>query len=213
MEKEVVENLQKLQLTKEEEEDISISQCHKLELIEECTLNLFGRLLSDRHQNIRALKSTLRAAWKMGSGVLIVEDLLFEHMNEEVGKELGRKLGNVIDVDKRSMQADQAKFLRIRVYLPIDKPFRKGGYISAENEERSWVSFRYERLPVFYFMCGKLRHDERHCDSSPAKRMGDRQYREWMRAGGSAKTGGERGGFTEFRKLESKGNDGMTINL
>ena len=56
-----------------EEEDISISKCNKPELIEECTLSLFGRLLSDRHQNMRALKSTLRAAWKMGSDVQIVE--------------------------------------------------------------------------------------------------------------------------------------------
>lgn len=56
-------------------------------------------------------------------------------MNEEVGKELGRKLGNVIDVDKRSMQANQAKFLRIKVDLPIDKPLRREGYIFAENEE------------------------------------------------------------------------------
>ena len=63
--------------------------------------------------------------------------LPFEHMNEEVGKELGRKLGNVIDVDKRSMQADQAKFLRIRVDLPIYKPLCREGYISAENGERS----------------------------------------------------------------------------
>ena len=160
----MVENLKKLQLTKMEEEDISISKCNKPELIEECTLSLFGRPLSDRHQNMRALKSTLRAAWKMGSDVRIVEvgnnilqfkfssmyqlnwvernspwnfdnnlilltrwrqglsstnmnfthtpfwvqvwGVPFEHMNEEVGKELGRMLGNVIDVDKRSMQAD-----------------------------------------------------------------------------------------------------------
>ncbi|KAK9991756.1 hypothetical protein SO802_026741 [Lithocarpus litseifolius] len=101
--------------------------------------SLFGRLLSDRHQNMRVLKSTLRAAWKMGSDLRIVEvqvwGLPFEHMNEEVGKELERKLGNVIDVDNRSMQADQAKFLRIRVELPIDKPLRRGGYISTVNGE------------------------------------------------------------------------------
>nr|POE44880.1 hypothetical protein CFP56_75247 [Quercus suber] len=35
-------------------------------------LSLFGRLLSDRQQNQRALKSTLRSAWKMGSELKIV---------------------------------------------------------------------------------------------------------------------------------------------
>lgn len=34
-----------------------------------------------------------------------------------------------------------------------------------------------------------------------------------MRAGGLAKTGGERGGFIKYRKPESKGNDGMIFNL
>ena len=43
------------------------------EILEECSLSLFGRLLSDRHQNIRALKNTLKAAWKMGSDLRIVE--------------------------------------------------------------------------------------------------------------------------------------------
>ena len=61
-------------------------------------------------------------------------------------------------------------------------------------------------------MYGKLRHDEKHCDPSLAEKMGDRQYGEWMRARGSVKTGSERGGFTEFRKSESKGNDGTIFN-
>ena len=138
--------------------------------------------------------------------------LPFEHMNEEVGKELGRKLGNVIEVDKRSMQADQAKFLRIMVDLPIDKPLRKGEYISVEKGERSWVSLQYKRLPTFCFLCGKLGHDEKHCESNQAEKAGDRQYGEWMRARGSAKTGGERVSFSDNRKSESKGNNGTNFN-
>lgn len=43
------------------------------DLIEECDLNLFGKLLSDRQQNQRALKSTLRATWKTGSDLRIVD--------------------------------------------------------------------------------------------------------------------------------------------
>lgn len=54
-------------------EDISISKNNNPELIEECSHNLFGRLLLDRHQNLRALKSTLRSAWKMGFDLRIAE--------------------------------------------------------------------------------------------------------------------------------------------
>ena len=62
-----------LQLTKEEEEEISIKTRCKSNLLEECSLSLFGRLLTDRHQNQRALKNTMRAAWKMDSDLQIVD--------------------------------------------------------------------------------------------------------------------------------------------
>ena len=62
MEQAIVDSLNKLQLTKEEEEDIFISTKSTPDLIEECSLSLFGRLLADRQQNLRALKSTLKAA-------------------------------------------------------------------------------------------------------------------------------------------------------
>ena len=47
MDQAVIEGLQYLQLTKEEEEDFSISTTSKSELLEECALSLFGHLLAD----------------------------------------------------------------------------------------------------------------------------------------------------------------------
>ena len=73
MEHTIVDSLKNLQLTKEEEEDIFILSNSTLDLLEECALSLFGRLLADRHQNQRAIKNTLRLAWKMGSDLRIVE--------------------------------------------------------------------------------------------------------------------------------------------
>ena len=50
MEQEVVDSLQKLRLTKEEE-DILITNTSRSNLIEECSLSLFGHLLMNQHQN------------------------------------------------------------------------------------------------------------------------------------------------------------------
>nr|POE86283.1 hypothetical protein CFP56_07088 [Quercus suber] len=69
----VLEGLQHLRLTKEEEEDIAISTMSRSDLMEEYALSLFGKPLSDRQQNQRALKSTLKAAWKMGSELRIID--------------------------------------------------------------------------------------------------------------------------------------------
>ena len=65
MEQEVLNNFQKLQLTKEEVDDIVLANIARSELFEECSLSLFGRLLMDRQQNQRAFKNTLKTAWKM----------------------------------------------------------------------------------------------------------------------------------------------------
>ena len=73
MDMSVINDLQHLRLTKDEEEDIQISSMNRSDLMEECALSLFGKLLTDRQQNQRALKNTLRAAWKMGSDLRIVD--------------------------------------------------------------------------------------------------------------------------------------------
>ena len=73
MDPSILSSLQNLQLTKEEEEAIPITVTKCSGLLEECPLSLFGQLLSNREQNQRALKNTLRLAWKMGSDMRIVE--------------------------------------------------------------------------------------------------------------------------------------------
>ena len=73
MELAILDGLQNLQLTKEEEEGIQISASSKANLLEECHLTLFGKLLSDRQQNQRTLKSTLQLVWKMRSDLRIVD--------------------------------------------------------------------------------------------------------------------------------------------
>ena len=264
MERGIVESLQNLQLTKEEEENISISAISKTELLEECSLSLFGRLLSDRQQNLKALKSTLRSVWKMGSDLRIVEvgnnvlqfkfssryqmewversgpwnfennllllcrwrkglssanisfthspfwvqvwGLPFENMTEEVGRVIGSKIGHVLEVDRRSWQDEQAKFMRIKVEIPIDKPLRRGGYITNEEGGRSWVTFKYERLPTFCYNCGILGHDNRHCHMSLDGQRTKSQYGEWLKAGSVIKGGSDR-----IRPSTSKGKESSEV--
>ena len=264
MEQSVVEGLHNLCLTKEEEEEITITSKGRTDLLEECALSLFGRLLSDRHQNLRALKNTLKSAWKMGSDLQIVEvgnnvlqfkfssefqlqwverngpwnfennllllcrwrkgmsasnisfthspfwvqiwDLPFEHMSTEVGKDLGNCLGNFIEADRRTGHYDQAKFMRIRVNLQLDKPLRRRGKVAGDDGDKFWVSFKYERLPTFCYICGRMGHDDRHCPESAEHLNSPRQYGEWLRASGnlrftagkSKSTSSEGGGVEVF---------------
>jgi len=57
-------------------------------------------------------------------------------MSEVVGRDIGNSMGRFIEIDKRANQSEQAKFLRIRVDLPIDKPLRRGGNIVGMDGDK-----------------------------------------------------------------------------
>ena len=250
MEQEVVNSLQNLRLTKEEESEISITAHNRADLLEECSLSLFGKLLTDRQQNHRALKSTLKVAWKMGSELRIIEvgnnifqfkfgsrfqmewvencgpwnfennllllcrwkkgltseninfthspfwvqlwGLPFELMSEMVGRDIGNSMGRFIEIDKRAFQSEQAKYLRIKVDLPIDKPLCRGGNVVGIEGDKYWVQYKYERLPIFCFICGMMGHDDKHCHAFPDGQQATPQYGEWLRAFSSSKSGSNR---------------------
>ncbi|XP_023877292.1 uncharacterized protein LOC111989727 [Quercus suber] len=137
--------------------------------------------------------------------------LPFEFMFEDVGKEIGGKLGEVLEVDKHSWQADQAKFMRIRVNLPIQKSLRRGAHITNAKGERFWINFKYERLPTFCFICGKLGHDIKHCTQNVEGQQINQQYGEWIRAGGQGKGSADKARSMSSRSLESMVEEGAEL--
>lgn len=100
-------------------------------------------------------------------------------MSKEVGKKLDNSIGRFIEMDQRARQSDQAKFIRIRVDLQLDKPLRRGGRVASVEREKCSISFRYKRLLIFYFQCGKLGHDEKHCLELPDQ-QNPKQYGDWL---------------------------------
>lgn len=75
----------------------------------------------------------------------------------------------------------------VRVDLPIDKYLRKGGNVVSLDGEKFWVNFKYERLPTFCFLYGKLGHDDIHCLAFLNWQNTQKQYGEWLKAGGAFK--------------------------
>ena len=118
--------------------------------------------------------------------------LPFENLSEEVGKDLGNSLGHYLETDKRMWLTEQARFLRVRVDIPLNKPLRRGGNILNLDGEKTWVNFKYERLPSFCYVCGYLGHDEKHCPNLPCNPDSPKQYGEWLRALGNQKSSVDR---------------------
>ena len=106
-------------------------------------------------------------------------------ISPQVAREVGSRLGSIEEVEWRNRKDDINMFMRVRVALPIMKPLCRGGFIARSDGERSWVSFKYERLPMFCHFCGILGHDLKHCAAHYAiEKQGGRveyQYGEFLK--------------------------------
>ena len=76
MAEEVINSLENMKLTTEEEEVIVISKEGRQEEIESCTLSLIGKFLTCKPFNKKAAQNTLRRAW--GLQIIEVRSNLFQ---------------------------------------------------------------------------------------------------------------------------------------
>lgn len=89
--------------------------------------------------------------------------LPFDLIDEEAGRDIGRGIGQVTEVDCKAVAPDQARFLRIRVEMPIDKPIQHGALVLSPKGDQVWVAFQYERLLRLCFDYGLLGHEAKLC--------------------------------------------------
>ena len=104
----------------------------------------------------------------------------------EAGLCIGRSLGKVEKVDVGDKGFSMGCYLRIRVTLDISQSLSRGRIVRSRGSNSWWVEFKYERLPVFCYLCGRLDHDEKEClewlRSAGPIRIEDKQYGPWLRA-------------------------------
>ncbi|KAF4349800.1 hypothetical protein F8388_001078 [Cannabis sativa] len=119
---------------------------------------------------------------------------------------LGNLIGEFLEVFDDSTNEGWGPFLRIRVKLCVTKPLPRGRMIKLPNiRDEFWIDFRYERLPVFCFECGRLGHPFEQCVSF-MERMDngnddDLPFGPWMK-GASLPTDN----YDRYRTDFSKGN-------
>ncbi|KAK7860560.1 hypothetical protein CFP56_036702 [Quercus suber] len=109
-------------------------------------------------------------------------------ISPKVASEIGRRLGEVVEVENRKAKEGQNLFMRVKVAIPIAKPLRRGGFIGGSDGQRLWVSYKYERLPLFCHFCGLLGHNTEHCAEYYARSKNGSevicQYGEWLKSAG-----------------------------
>ncbi|KAK4434325.1 hypothetical protein Salat_0595300 [Sesamum alatum] len=85
-------------------------------------------------------------------------------MTKEVAIWIGNKIGRFVDVDLDANGYVWGASIRIRVAIDITKPLRRALKIRTVLGDEQLVTFTYERLPNFCYLCGRLGHISRSCE-------------------------------------------------
>lgn len=116
-----------------------------------------------------------------------VYDLPMVGREEKVLKQIGARFGEVIDIDRETMNGI-SRSVRMKILLKLEHPLKRGTKIKIGNAESCWITVTYERLPYFCYSCGKLGHTYKDCLQRNEKYEEDEvieddlSYGDWMRA-------------------------------
>lgn len=86
-----------------------------------------------------------------------LHNLPLAFMHSTILRNLGEKLGTVIEVDEGDRGICSGKFSRIRILKKIDKPLEKGIWLRLKNSlEESCILLLYEKLPISVWLVDVL---------------------------------------------------------
>ncbi|CAN1769947.1 Uncharacterized protein At4g02000 [Linum perenne] len=84
--------------------------------------------------------------------------------SEKVGRALGEVVGTVLKFDEKLRYSVITPYMRLRIRMDVTVPLRKEKKVRRPGGEWLMGKFRYERLPTFCYVCGRIGHIERHCE-------------------------------------------------
>ena len=84
-------------------------------------------------------------------------------MSESVGKQLVNYLGSFLEYDTSNNGGSVKEYMRLRVSMDVRPPLKHGKRLRTPNGDGFFVSFKYEKLSLFCFICGCLGHSDRFC--------------------------------------------------
>ncbi|XP_057453218.1 uncharacterized protein LOC130745090 [Lotus japonicus] len=131
---------------------------------------------------------------------------------EVVAKSLGNAFVGFLDWDK-SEASKYGSFFRVRAWVRVDVPLRRGKMIAPEKGEPLKLSFKYEKLINFCYKCGRMDHVQKDCGFEvPA---GGAAFGPWLRADGDRyliprwRPGGERARDARGEDFTGIGSEGV----
>ncbi|KAG8475108.1 hypothetical protein CXB51_032045 [Gossypium anomalum] len=84
-------------------------------------------------------------------------------MSESMARQFGDFLRKFLDYDTSIPFLGNKNYMRIRVRLDVTVPLKRKKNIQVGGALIVYACFKYEKLSLFCFICGKLGHGESYC--------------------------------------------------
>lgn len=85
------------------------------------------------------------------------------NMTKVVALAIGGLIGKVVKVDKDDGRDCIGRFLHVKVSFDVREPLMRGENEEFPDDGTIWIDFRYEGLPSYCLICGKVGHITRWC--------------------------------------------------
>ncbi|XP_058783430.1 uncharacterized protein LOC131658113 [Vicia villosa] len=92
-----------------------------------------------------------------------IYDLPLVLRSDTMAKKLGNIIGTFEEMDAKEAHRN-GRFLRVKVTLDLKEPLKRGTVVTFK-EKKIRVHFKYERLPIFCFICGRMGHQIKDCEA------------------------------------------------
>ncbi|XP_057811738.1 uncharacterized protein LOC131025974 [Salvia miltiorrhiza] len=107
-----------------------------------------------------------------------IHDLPAGYLTEGVGKLLGNFIGKFMEYDSTNSTGVWRQYMRVRVGVRVSEPLKHFKKLKNRDGSTFVVKFKYERLNIFCFLCGRLGHSESFCEMlfNPEAKDTERQW-------------------------------------
>ncbi|XP_021609072.1 uncharacterized protein At4g02000 [Manihot esculenta] len=82
------------------------------------------------------------------------------YCNDAAAGLLGNFMGKFLEYDSASFTRRWRNYVRMKVSVDIRKPLKRVKKVATKEGKELYVSFKYEKISTFCYLCGQLGHAE-----------------------------------------------------
>jgi hypothetical protein len=110
-------------------------------------------------------------------------DMPLLYMTKGVGTKIGNSMGTLHEVDVAGNGVGWGQCLGMQVTMDLTKPLDRGRALNFAGKSQ-WISFKYEKLPMLCYHCGRIVHGRQGCLERQSGRLNsnamEKQWGEWL---------------------------------